>query len=227
VAVAGHTGASGRAWGTLAPVANGGSVLTAERTTPEVARRTWPRWLAGGLALVVLAVVAVFWDGGGARLLLGAIGVLAAGRGLLLARSAGRGRGAGAAGVAAGLAAVVVAAISAGAAGWVLLVGVPAGLLTGALVLLARGGAVRRNAQAALVWGVLVTALLVVTGVATTWSRAADGAAVVAALGVGLLGVFLLVGALNLRTLAAQPPAPVRPAGCAGCACGAGGCGSA
>ncbi|MGY1636607.1 hypothetical protein ACI78V_08125 [Geodermatophilus sp. SYSU D00742] len=205
---------------------NGGSVLTAERTTPEAARRTWPRWLAGGLALVVLAVVAVFWDGG-ERLLLGAIGVLAAGRGLLLARAGGRARGGAAAVAVAGLAAVVVAVLSATAAGWVLLVGVPAGLLTGALVLLARAGAVRRNAQAALVWGVLVTGLLVVTGVATTWSRAAEGAAVVAALGVGLLGVSLLVGAMNLRTLAATPPAPVRPAGCAGCACGAGGCGSA
>ncbi|MGY1662729.1 hypothetical protein ACI78Q_16035 [Geodermatophilus sp. SYSU D00705] len=206
---------------------DGGSVLTAERTTPEAARRTWPWWLAGGLALVVLAVVAVFWDGGGARLLLGAIGVLAAVRGLLPARTPGRGRGAGAAVAVAGLAAVVVAALSGGVAGWVLLVGVPAALLTGALVLLARGGAVRRNAQAALVWAVLVTALLVVTGVATSWSRAADGAAVVAALGVGLLGVFLLVGALNLRTIAARPPAPARPAGCAGCACGAGGCGPA
>ncbi len=208
-------------------MANGGSVLTAERTTPEAARRTWPQWLAGGLALVVLAVVSVFWDGGGARLLLGAIGVLAAVRGLLLARTAGRGRGLGVVVAVAGLAAVLVAVLAAGAAGWVLLVGVPGGLLTGALVLLARGGAVRRNAQAALVWSALVTALLVGTGVASTWDRAAGGATVVAALAVGVFGVVLLVGSVNLRAIAAQPPGPVRPAGCAGCACGAGGCGTA
>ncbi|MBB3086596.1 hypothetical protein [Geodermatophilus sabuli] len=225
--MAGSPGADGRAWGTLAPVVNGGSVLTAERTTPEAARRTWPQWLAGGLALVVVAMVSVFWDGGGARLLLGVTGVLTAARGLLLARAAGRSRGLGAALAVGGLAAVAVAVLSAGAAGWVLLGAVPLGLLTGALVLLARGGAVRRNAQAALVWAALVTGLLVVTGVATTWSRAADGATVVAALAVGLLGVFLVVGAFQLRTLAAQPPAPVRPAGCANCACGAGGCGTA
>ncbi|MGK5115075.1 hypothetical protein [Geodermatophilus sp. CPCC 205506] len=199
-----------------------GAVLTAQ-TTPEAARRAWPRWVAGGAALLVVAVVAVFWEGG-PRLLLGVVGALVAGRGALLARSGTRGPGA--ALVAAGLAAVVVALGAGGLAGWVLLAGVPAGLLTGALLLLHRGGAVRRSGQAALVWWGLVTGLLAVTGVMTTWARAADGAAVVAALGVGLLGVFVLVGAANLRTLSAQPPAAARPAGCAGCACGAGGCGA-
>jgi hypothetical protein len=205
-------------------VANGASVLTAERTTPEEARRSWPRWLAGGVALLAVAVTAVFWDAAGARLLLGVAGALAAVRGgVLLARS--RSRGPAAVAVAAGLIAVVVALLSASASGWVLLVAVPAGLLAGALVLLRRGGAARRSGQAALVWWALVTGLLVVTGVVTGWSRAADGATVVAALAVGLLGVFLLVGAANLRTLAQRPPAPARPAACAGCACGAGGCG--
>ncbi|MGY1704867.1 hypothetical protein ACI79C_09850 [Geodermatophilus sp. SYSU D00697] len=206
-------------------MANGASVLTAERTTPGEARRSWPRWLAGGLALLAVAVVAVFWDAAGARLLLAVAGVLAAVRGgALLARS--RSRGPAAVAVAGGLAAPAVALVSPSAAGWVLLVGVPTGLLAGALALLRRGGAVRRSGQAALVWWVLVTGLLVVTGVVTGWSRAADGATVVAALAVGLLGVFLLVGAANLRTLASRPPAPVRPAACAGCACGAGGCGA-
>ena len=198
---------------------------TAERTDPEEARRAWPRWLAGGAALLVVAVVAVSWDGGSARLLLGVIGALTAVRGAVLARSA-AGRAAGAAAVAGGLAAVLVALLSPGVSAWVLLVAVPAALLIAALNLLARGGAVRRSGQAALVWWALVTGLLVAAGVSTGWGRAADGAAVVAALAVGLLGVFLLVGAVNLRTLANRPPAPARPAACAGCACAAGGCGA-
>jgi hypothetical protein len=206
-------------------VANGASVLTAERTTPEEARRSWPRWLAGGAALLVVAVGAVFWDAAGARVLLGVVGALTAVRGGALL-AGGRSRGPAAVAVVAGLAALVVALLSATASGWVLLVGVPAGLLGGALVLLRRGGSARRSGQAALVWWALVTGLLVVTGAATGWSRAADGASVVAALAVGLLGVFLLVGAANLRTVAQRPPAPARPAACAGCACGAGGCGS-
>jgi hypothetical protein len=206
-------------------VANGAAVLTAERTTPEEARRSWPRWLAGGVALLVVAVVAVFWDAAGARLLLGVVGALAAVRGgVLLAR--GRSRGAAAVAVAAGPAGLAVALFWAPASGWVLLVGVPAGLLAGALVLLGRGGAARRSGLAALVWWALVTGLLLVAGAVTGWSRAADGATVVAALGVGLVGVFVLVGAANLRMLAQRPPAPARPAACAGCACGAGGCGA-
>lgn len=196
-----------------------------ERTGPEQARRAWPRWLAGGLALLVVAVVAVSWTGGGARLLLGVAGALLAGRGAQVATgSVGRRRPVGWAVTVAGALAISLALGPAGVAGRVLLVAVPAGLLAGALTLLGRGGAVRRSGQAALVWWALVTGLLVVTGLATGWERAADGATVVGALGLGLLGVVLLVGSSSLRAIAAQP-APARPAACAGCACGAGGCG--
>jgi hypothetical protein len=196
-----------------------------ERTSPEQARRAWPRWLAGGVALLVVAAVAVFWADGGARLLLGVAGALLAGRGgQLAAAGAGRERTLGWAVAAAGVLALTLAFGPAGIAGWVLLIAVPAALLVGALTLLGRGGAVRRSGQAALVWWGLVTGLLVVTGLFAGWERAADGATVVGALGLGLLGVVLLVGSASLRTIAAQP-APVRPAACSGCACGAGGCG--
>ncbi|MFW3172060.1 hypothetical protein [Geodermatophilus sp. CPCC 206100] len=197
---------------------------TAQATTPEAARRAWPRWVAGGVALLVVAGVAVFWDAAGARLLLGVVGALAVARGVVLTRAGDRSPGAVAVG--AGLAAAAVAVASGGLAAWVLLAAVPAGLLAGAVLLLRRGGAVRRSGQAALVWWALVTTLLGVTGTLSTWTRAADGAAVVAALAVGLLGVVVLVGGVNLRTLAARPPAPARPAACAGCACSAGGCGA-
>ncbi|SDO45489.1 hypothetical protein SAMN05428965_4004 [Geodermatophilus sp. DSM 45219] len=193
-----------------------------ERTSPEQARRAWPRWLAGGVALGVLAVVAVSWADGGARLVLGAAGVLAAGRGAQLAAGGSRPIGTGAA--LAGAVAVAVALTSATAAGWVLLAAVPVLLLAGALTLLSRGGAVRRGGQAALVWWALVTGLLAVTGVLAGWERAAGGATVVAALGLGLLGVVLVVGATSLRAIVSRP-APARPAACAGCACSAGGCG--
>jgi hypothetical protein len=206
-------------------VASGAAVTAGERTSPEQARRAWPRWLAGGVALLVVAAVAVVWADGGARLLLGVGGALLAGRGgHLVAGAAGRGRAVGWAVAAAGVLALTLAFGSAGVAGWVLLVAVPAGLLVGALTLLGRGGAVRRSGQAALVWWALVTGLLVVTGLLADWERAADGATLVGALGLGLLGVVLLVGASSLRAIAARP-APARPAACAGCACGAGGCG--
>ena len=196
-----------------------------ERTSPEQARRAWPRWLVGGVALLAVAAVAVFWSEGGPRLVLGAAGALLAGRGgQLAAGTAGRGRGLGWAVAGAGVLALGVAFGPAGVAGRVLLVGVPAGLLLGALTLLGRGGAVRRSGQAALVWWALVTGLLVVTGLLADWERAADGATLVGALGLGLLGVVPLVGASSLRAIAARP-APARPAACAGCACGAGGCG--
>lgn len=197
-------------------------MLAAERTTPEQARRSWPRWLAGGVTLLVVAVTAVFWGDGGASLLLGAAGALAAARGAALAR--GPRRGAAVAALLAGTGAVAVALASAEAAGWVLLIAVPLGLLGGALTLLGRGGAERRGGQAGLVWWALVTGLLLVTGVLAGWERAAAGATVVGALVLGLIAVVLLVGAAHLRALAARP-APARPAACAGCACGAGGCG--
>jgi hypothetical protein len=198
-------------------------VTAGERTSPAQARRAWPRWLAGGVALLVVAGVAAFWADGGARLLLGVTGALLAWRGGQLAAERGR-RAHGWAVTAVGVLAIAVASVSAGLASWVLLVAVPAGLLVGALTLVGRGGAVRRSGQAALVWWALVTGLLVVTGLVVGWERAADGATVVGAFGLGLLGVVLLVGASSLRTIAAQP-APARPAACAGCACGAGGCG--
>ncbi|MGY1718996.1 hypothetical protein ACI799_02755 [Blastococcus sp. SYSU DS0753] len=220
-------------------MANGTGILSAgtvSAATPEVARRTWPRWLALGLAMIAVAVVAVVWEAAGARLLLGAVGLFLAVRGAVLLRGArsgavagevaGRARSLGTAAVVAGAAGLVVAVASASLSAVVLLVGVPLLLLVTSLGLLGRGGAARRGGQALLVWSLLVTGLLVVTGLARSWDRAADVATVVAALAVAVLGVPLLVGAANLRTVAATPaPAPVR-AGCGGCACGAGGCGS-
>jgi hypothetical protein len=214
-------------------VATAGTVLTAQ-PTPEVARRAWPQWLALGAAMIVVAVVSIVWSDGGAGLLLGALGAFLAVRGGILLRSAprlegevaGRARTLGSVAVVAGLAALVVALVSGFAAARVLLVGVPLLLLAGALALLARSGAARRGGQALLVWGVLVTGLLVTVGLARDWDRAADAATVVAALAVAVLAVPVLVSAVNLRAVAAQPaPAPVG-GGCGGCACGAGGCGA-
>jgi hypothetical protein len=218
-------------------VANGGTGIlsadTLELATPEVARRTWPQWLLLGVVSILVAVVAVVWDAAGARLLLGALGVFFAVRGAAVLRRAGsltgelagRARGLGAAAAVAGLAAMLVALASAALAARVLLVGVPVVLLAAAGMLLARGPAARRGGLALLVWSVLVTGLLVVTGLAQGWARAADVATVVTALAVAVLGVPLLIGAVNLRAVAARP-APARPASCAGCACGAGGCGA-
>jgi hypothetical protein len=119
-----------------------------------------------------------------------------------------------------------VAVASAGLAAVVLLVGMPVVLLVAAGALLARSGrTARRGGQALLLWSVLVTALLAVTGFVQGWGRAADVATVVSALAVAVLGVPLLVAAVHLRTIAARP-VPAAPAGCGGCACGAGGCGS-
>jgi hypothetical protein len=94
------------------------------------------------------------------------------------------------------------------------------------MVLLVRGGSARRGGQALLVWSVLVAGLLVVTGVVQGWGRATDVAMVVTALAVAVLGVPLLIGAAQLRAVAAQPARAPAPAACAGCACGAGGCGA-
>jgi hypothetical protein len=112
------------------------------------------------------------------------------------------------------------------ARGAVLLVAVPVLLLAAGVALLSRSGAARRGGQALLVWTVLVTGLLVATGVAQGWARASDVATVVAALAVAVLGVPLIVASTGLRRVAAQPQPPARPAACAGCACGAGGCGA-
>jgi hypothetical protein len=208
------------------------AILTAD-ATPEVARRTWPRWLALGLAMLAGAVVTVVLPDG-ARVLLGGLGVLLAARGAVLltgARAltgdlAGRARGLGAVSVVAGLAGLAVAVTSAAGTGWVLLVAVPVLLLVAGAGLLARGAVARRGGQVLLVWAVLVGGLMLATGLGQGWDRAASVATVVAAIAVAVLAVPLLVGAANLRAVGARPdPEPTRPLGCAGCACAGGGCG--
>lgn len=197
--------------------------------TPEAARRAWPRRLALGLALIAGAVVVMFWPAGGGRVLLAILGLVAAGRGIVLLGAtapAGPTRPFGLAAVAGGVVALLVAVLSATATGWVLLVGVPLLLLGAALALLTRGGLARRGGQGLLAWTALVVALLVASGLTRGWHGAAAVATVVGALGIAVLGVPLLIGAASLRAVAAAP-APAAPAGCGGCACGAGGCGSA
>jgi hypothetical protein len=211
------------------------SALLAAQPSPDVARRTWPRYAALGVALIAVAIVGALWPAGGARLLLGAAGLFLVGRGVALLRGARTGaldgelaERAGRLGpVAAGAGALaLVAALVPGAlAGWVLLVGAPVLLIGAGLALLARRGTARRAGWALLVWAALVTAVLVVAGVGQNWDRAADVARIVTAFAVAVLGVPMLVAAAGLRTIAAQP-VPARPAGCAGCACGAGGCGT-
>jgi hypothetical protein len=213
-------------------VANGGTGILTAQTTPEAARRIWPWWLALGVGMIAVAVVALFVVDDGARLLLGAFGFALAVRGALLLRAAGavaaelagRARGLGAAALAAGVLTFGVA-IASTAADRVLLVAVPIVLLAGAAGQLSGGGSGRRGGQALLVGALLVTGLLVATGIARGWDSAAATATVVTALGVAVLGVPLIVAAVHLRTIAARP-APAAPAGCAGCACGAGGCGA-
>jgi len=228
--------------GDTGPVANGGTgILTSstDEVAPEVARRTWPRWVALGVAMLVVAVTAVLWDEAGARLLLGALGAFLVARGVVLLRGArtagtpdelaGRARGLGTAATVVGAAALVVALVSEAAAATALLVAIPLLLLVAGAVLLGRGGAARRGGQALLVWAVLVTGLLVATGLGRDWERAADVATVITALAVAVLAVPVLVGASGLRAVAARPaPAPTRSLSdaCAGCACGAGGCGA-
>ena len=222
------------------PVANGATgILTAGTqglATPDEARRAWPQWLALGIAMIAVAVTSVLWDAAGARLLLGALGVFLVVRGAVLLRGArsgavgralaARARGLGTGALVTGAAAVVVAVSSGVLAARVLLVAVPVVLLVAAVGLLGRGGVARRGGQALLVWTVLVTGLLVATGVAQGWARAADVATVVAALAVAVLGVPLILAATGLRKVAAEPEPAAAPAGCAGCACGAGGCGA-
>jgi hypothetical protein len=221
-------------------VANGGTgILTAGTqgvATPAEARRAWPQWLALGIAMIAVAVTAVLWDAAGARLLLGALGLFLVVRGAVLLRGArsgavgpalaSRARSLGTGAVVVGAAGLTVAVASGVLAARVLLVAVPVVLLVAAVGLLGRGGVARRGGQALLVWTVLVTGLLVATGVAQGWARAADVATVVGALAVAVLGVPLLVAAVGLRKVAAEPEPAAVPAGCAGCACGAGGCGA-
>ncbi|MCW2701677.1 MAG: conserved rane protein of unknown function [Blastococcus sp.] len=221
---------------------NGGTGIlgagTLSAASPEAARRTWPQWLGLGFALIAVAVTAILWDAAGARLVVGALGVFFAVRGAALFHTAGslagelsgRARTLGSTALVGGLAAVAVAVASQTLAARVLLVGVPAVLFLATAALFARGAGARRGglallAWSLLAWSLLVTGLLVGTGLAQSWARAQEVATVVTALGVAGLGVPLLVGAVNLRVVAARP-APARPVGCAGCACGAsGGCG--
>jgi hypothetical protein len=220
--------------GDTGPVANGGTgILTPgiEAMAPEVARRTWPRWVGLGVLMIAVAVTAVLRDDDGARLLLGAVGLFLVVRGALLLRGAlsgaadadlaRRARGLGAAALGSGAAAVIVAVVSQPLAATVLAVGVPVLLLAAGAALLARGAA-RRGGQALLVWAVLVTALLAGTALGQSWERAADVGTVITALVVAALAVPVLIGAVALRTVAARP-VPAAPARCAGCACGAGG----
>jgi hypothetical protein len=198
-------------------------LLTAQ-PSPDVARRSWPRYAALGAGMIGVAVLGAVWAAGGARLLLGAAAVFLVVRGAALLREGLRGLGAGA--VVAGVLAAGAALVPGVLAGRVLLVAVPLLLLAGAAGLLARGGTARRGGLALLVWSLLVAGVLVATGLGQDWARAADVARVVTALAVAVLGVPVLLAALNLRALAARPAPAPRPAGCAGCACGAGGCGA-
>jgi hypothetical protein len=214
-------------------VANGASGTRTARTTPAVARRTWPGWLALGLALIAVAVAALVWAPAGASLLLGALGVVLVGRGAVLlvgaralpADLAGRARGLGGGAIVGGLGVLGLAVASIDLAGRVLAVGMPVLLVLAAVALLARGGIARRGGAVLLAWSVLVTGLIAARGLATGWDAAAGSATVAGALAVAVLGMPMLVTAGNLRAVAARP-APARPAACAGCACGAGGCGA-
>lgn len=186
-----------------------------------------PRRLLLGLLLIALAVVAVFWPAGGARVLLATLGLCAVGRGIVLLRSpetAVASRPVGTAAVLSGAVAVVVAALSATVSGWVLLGGVPLLLLAGALVLIGRGGVARRGGQALLAWTALTSVLLVASGITQGWERAAGVATVIGALGIAVLGVPVLVSVANAPV---ARPVPQGPSACAGCACGGGGCGLA
>ena len=214
---------------------SGSGILTAE-ATPETARRAWPSWLALGLGMIAVAVVAVLVDAAGARVLLGALGLFLVVRGAALLR-AGRSRALhrptsrqarslGTAALAWGGVVLVVAIASAQLAAGTLLLVAPVALLAGGAALLTHGGrTARRGGTALLVWAALVIGLLVLTFVAQGWERASEVATVVTALVVAALGVPLLVAAVHLRTIAARP-VPAAPVGCGGCACGAGGCGS-
>ena len=207
--------------------------LRTAQPPPDVARRTWPRHAALGAGMLAVAVAGVLWADGGARLLLGAIGVFLVARGVALLRAARTGgldadSGAASLGpgaVAVGALAVGAALVPGGLAGTVLLVAVPVLLLIASAALLARGGTSRRGGLALLVWSLLVAGVLVATGLGQDWARAADVARVATALLVAVAGVPVLLLAGSLRALAARP-APAPRAGCGGCACGAGGCGA-
>ena len=201
-----------------------GRLAATAPTTPAQARSTWLRMALLGAALLVLAVVAVAWDGVGPRLLLGGIGVLAALRGATMLRGARNGRfdrsGAVVGAAATWLGAVLVglALLSGTATGWAF---VAASVL--ALPALAAVAAVRR--AVAVAGALVIAAAAVLVAVLGGVDTLLDAGRLLVALVAGVLGVANLAGAVGLARIARRP-APAPAAGCGGCACGAGGCGS-
>ena len=204
-------------------MANGATgILTAGTqgiTTPEEARRAWPQWLALGVGMIAVALVSVFWDAAGARLLLGALGLFLVVRGAVLLRGARSGavgdrpgrprprprhRRAGRRCRRARRRRLLRGPGGPGAAGRrpvVLLV--PASLSSAAA---GPPGAAGRRCSSGPSWSPACSSP---PGVAQGWARAADVATVVAALAVAVLGVPLIVGVDGLRRVAAEPaPAP-------------------
>jgi hypothetical protein len=199
---------------------------TASARTAPAASRAWVGWLAAGVALIAVAVVALVRPEAGARLLVGAAGVAGVLRGVLLVRAAdvvlGGARAIGLATGLAGAGAVAVAALPGPLAGRVLVVGVPVLLLLGGIGLLAGEGTARRVGQLLAGVALVVAAVLGTVAAAAGWTPAAGLATGVGALTAALLAVPLLGRGVAARA-AASAPAPARPAACAGCACGSGG----
>jgi hypothetical protein len=199
---------------------------TRTSASPRTADRRWLGWAAGGAALLVVAVAALVWPAAGPRLLLGAAGVAAVIRGVLLVRAADvvlqGARAVGVATGALGVAALAVAAVPAAPAGRVLVAAVPVLLLLVGGALAGRDGLAGRAGRGLLAGAVVLAAVLVATGLTAGWGAAAGLATGLGALAAALLAAPVLVGAANLRAAAAAP-APARPAACAGCACGSGG----
>lgn len=191
--------------------------------TPEQAGRAWPWLAAQGALLVVLAVVAVAWTSGGARVLLAGLGLVGVARGVAALRGARAGsvdrQGAviGAAAVWLGLVGVGLSVLGAAVAGWALVV-LAAAVLVAMVV---RAGGQR-------VWvGLLVVAAVIAVVVGTVLAGPGwvpQVATVAVAFAVLTLGIATMVAAVSAFRLSRRP-APAAPAGCGGCACGAGGCG--
>ena len=192
--------------------------------TSQQARSTWPRMAALGAALLVLGVLALTWPAGGPRLLAGAVGLFGVVRGAAVLRGARTGdlgpagAVAAAAGLWLGIVAAALAAVSATATGWLLVVAVVA-----LLPVLAAALPARRTPLlgAAVVVGVAAVVLGLLGGSDALLTAGRTVAGVLAV----LLGLANLAGAVGMARIARRPePAPA--AGCGGCACGAGGCGS-
>lgn len=200
-----------------------------DRSAAPAANRTWLGWAAGGLALLAVAAAALVWPAAGPRLLLGAAGVAALVRGVLLVRAAdvvlAGARHIGIATGALGVAAVAVAVVPGTAPGRVLVAAVPLLLVLVGGALAGNDGTVRRIGLGLLAAAVVLAAVLVAVGLTAGWGPAAGLATGLGALAAALLSAPVLVGAANLRAAAARPAA-ARPAACAGCACGSGGCGA-